>query len=281
MKIIIKTMLLVVLLSATNNVLGQQKVSYKNQIKRSVDVIFATYEKIDSISIQFQDNEPKDLYIYVQRDSANIPNQTYRHIYYSALDFQGDVCFIKKNYPLIYDLIFNKKLKASIKKPKDEKVFRIVIDRKNAYFRNNIHATSLNTSINKEILEKFLLFLNDNNKDLVIAPEDSILIFQAVVNRNGIIAENEALHGNKDQLYTYFFKNYEYFNKNILNSDKINIYSGLIIPYTKGGRPFQSIIDVYIRANADKTFTISANGRERKLKIKKYVKEDQDLLMIL
>lgn len=63
MKIIIKTMLLVVLLSATNNVLGQQKVSYKNQIKRSVDVIFATYEKIDSISIQFQDNEPKDLYI--------------------------------------------------------------------------------------------------------------------------------------------------------------------------------------------------------------------------
>lgn len=61
MKIIIKTMLLVVLLSATNNVLGQQKVSYKNQIKRSVDVIFATYEKIDSISIQFQDNEPKDL----------------------------------------------------------------------------------------------------------------------------------------------------------------------------------------------------------------------------
>lgn len=44
-------------------------------------------------------------------------------------------------------------------------------------------------------------------------------------------------------------------------------YESLIRPFLSGGRPFRSLIDIYVRLNKDNTFTVSASGELRKLKI--------------
>jgi len=264
---------LLLLLVFSNSLMAQGKINHGTHLKKSIEALFATYNKLDSISIQFENNKAQHLYLYIKPTSENVPKYNNNHISYFSLEFEGDLYLLKKQYPMIVEFLNNKKLLLKNGLQDKSVPVRLTIGRNNSFLGKPIYASSVFARVNKNRMIEFMKLLHDNYNDSITPPKDSILIFQAVVDKAGNLCQTEVLQGNKNNFYDYLVNNYKNYIKNVLPKTSSYIGENLISPYLTAGRPLNSIIDIYVRLNSDKTFTVTGNGRERKLKLKNFTED--------
>lgn len=268
---------LLLLTSISTNIFGQNQIKFKKEeINKNIKTLFKNNEEIDSIMIEFQDSMPLRLEIYKQSDSITKYQTDERakpfiikHGTFYNLKFDGDIYFLKKEFSLLHQITSNKNLIKKISKVGKEKNFRIVITHDELYKRKFVGNDTFFAVLKPKRKNEFIELLNNNYTDSFKFGGDSILIFQAIVYKGGNLGETAILHGEKN-LLDFFFSNYEPFTKKAHMFPRESLFQ----PYLAGGRPLVSLIDVYLKINADKTFILSATGEKRKLKIKNYKNDE-------
>lgn len=238
--------------------------------------IFNTYQNIDSIYIQYKDKAPSTLFIYEPlKEKYSNPNIT-KDITTYNVDFEGDQLWLQQDYNLIYQFIFQDELESEIQKTTDKEDYTLTITPKKSAIRSFLQSGGVGAVINSKKKLDFIKLLNTNYIDCTDVITDSILIIQAVILRNGEIGENEIIYGKSKFLYNYFMKTYHYFETSqpVEKEDRRGFQNGnekwLFKPRISNTQR-TSLIDIYLRLNPDKTFTLSAQGNYRRLKIKNYL----------
>lgn len=253
---------------------GQEKFTFSNsQIRKELKSIFAHDKRLDSFHLIIRDNNLSGLKVFGNTDlTTEYHNEIeltspviYRQFSFYDLSFEGDLFFLKKDFPDIYQFVGNAKLKEQIKTVKENKFFVIsVTPRKN--YLIEFGQDFMYAALNLRLFEDFIKELNlqySSSKPIV---KDSILIIQAVVNKSGRISDPAILYGSNSEIYRHFFKTYEDYNDKFFPYNK-RPYDSLIRPFLKDGTPMRSLIDIYLKLNSDDTFTVSGSGKLRKLKI--------------
>lgn len=257
-----------------NTALAQKKVHFRNKhVRKDIAKIFENYPDVNGFQINFRNDTAESIYILGKIEDNILKGSKYKTYY--SLKYAGDLFFLKKKYSLIEKLTKNKELVNSI-------------DRQSSNFILSVEAQSISI---KPLFDgsvfcgfrhssqlKFQKKLNANYKETIVPSGDSILILQAIVNRDGSLGKKMLLHGDEDdKLYSYICDNYQDYNQ----ENKANLNTkGLFLPYRSGGTPFTSIIEIFVRLNPDRTFSVSGSGRERKLRIKDYKEDPNDPLQL-
>lgn len=245
--------------------------------EKKIQAIFNTYKNIDSLDIVFFKNIPLLLYVDepLEAELAYTGNKKKLTIYY--LNFEGDQFWLKRRYNLLYDFVFQEELISKIKSPEHEEEFGIAITPKGSRI---VDASSYSSAsgpgafLNPQRKQDFIDLLNKNYLSKNEAVTDSVLIIQFATTRDGTLVQHEILHGHKESpLYKNFFKTYAEFNSK-LPKERYPATKGLVMPKMQNGERV-GLIDFFIRLNPDRTFTVSAQGNDRDLKIKDF-KNDPD-----
>uniref|UniRef100_UPI00257C2103 hypothetical protein n=1 Tax=Sphingobacterium TaxID=28453 RepID=UPI00257C2103 len=237
--------------------------------------IFENYPDVYGLQINFRNDTAESIYI-IGKNKDNILKGSKYETYYS-LKYSGDLFFLKKRFPLIDKFVRSDKLVDNIKVHKKERNFALAVEAQSISIKP-LSDGSVFCAFRYSSQLKFQKKLNANYKETIIPSGDSILIIQAIVNKDGALGKKMLLHGNEDdKLYSYICDNYQDYNQE--NEANLNM-KGLFLPYRSGGTPFTSIIEIFVRLNPDKTFSVSGSGRERKLRIKDYKEDPNDPLLI-
>lgn len=251
---------------------AQVKVDFKNEeLESSIHEIFNSYQDMDSIRVPFFNGVPMSVSIYRKSNPENPLSYVSENTVYYNLKFDGDCYLLKKQFPLLLKLVCLKSNAKKIGKVIKEKSPLLVFTKPQTYYfslKTESGGSYPTAQIKQDKLEELVTILNNNYKEEIVPTGDSVLIFQAVVNNDGsLLAEMELLYGKKDGFYEYFLSTYDYYMKDILT--RINFREKLYLPYLQNGQR-RGLIDIFVRLNPDKTFTIAATGEGRKLKLKNY-----------
>uniref|UniRef100_UPI0028A7F23C hypothetical protein n=1 Tax=Sphingobacterium athyrii TaxID=2152717 RepID=UPI0028A7F23C len=238
--------------------------------------IFENYPDVYGLQINFRNDIAESIYI-IGKNKDNILKGSKYKTYYS-LKYSGDLFFLKKKFPLIDKFVRSNRLADNIKVHERERNFVLVVEPLSTSIKPLSDTEPIYCGFRHSSLLEFTKLLNNHFKDGIIPSGDSILIIQAIVNKDGALGKKMLLHGNEDdKLYSYICDNYQDYNQ----ENKANLNEkGLFLPYLSGGRPFTSIIEIFVRLNPDKTFTVNGSGRERKLRIKGYEGGPNDPLQV-
>lgn len=250
------------------------QVDFKDKhIQKAINEVFSAYENIDSMVLTFDSKLPVGLTIFKTPLENSRRGISDSKIFY-IISFEGDRYLLKKQLPLIYKLIYSKGYGKRIRKVSREDSFRWVLARTSTDFRRFRRGGGyLDAEARRDNLEGLITLLNDNYHESMVPTGDSVLIFQAVVERDGTLAgDMELLVGEKDALYTYFLETYDYYIKNVLT--KRNFFARLYRPRQQNG-PQRGLIDIFVRLNKDRTFTVSGTGVSRMFQLKNFT-DDPD-----
>lgn len=253
-----------------------QSVFNNNAQNKKIAEIFDRYQNLDSIYIEYINNTPTFLFLYEPLKEKPTNPYIKNKLTTYKVDFEGDQLWLKQDYNLLYQFIFQDQLLSEIQKPKERKKFNLVITPKKSVvqdiFQSGPGASAILTPPKKQ---DFIKLLNMNYKDCVDVVTDSVLIIQAVISRDGALLDNAILYGKSEPLYHYFMKTYQNFeaSKPVQKQDRKNYQNRnekwLFKPRISNTQR-SSLIDIYLRLNPDKTFTLTADGNYRTLKIKDY-----------
>lgn len=256
--------------------LAQKKVDFRNKhLKKDIVNIFENYSDVNGLQINFRNDVVESIYILGKIEDNILKGSKYKTYY--SLKYSGDSLFLKKKFPLIDKFVRSDKLVDNIKGYEGERNFILTIEPLSTSIKPFSVPGSIFSGFRHSSLLEFTKRLNSHFKDGIIPSGDSILIIQAIVNKDGTLGKKMLLHGSEhDQLYRFLCENYEAY----LNVDRADPQRHLFLPYRSGGRPFTSIIEIFVRLNPDKTFTVNGSGRERKLRIKDYEGGPNDPLQV-
>ncbi|QRY57232.1 hypothetical protein [Sphingobacterium siyangense] len=249
---------------------------FKNKTQNEkINEIFNTYQNIDSIYIQYKDKAPSVLFVYEPLKEKHSNPYITKDITTYKVDFEGDKLWLQRDYNLLYQFIFQDELESEIEKTTDKKDYTLMITSKKSAISSFLQSGGVGAVINPKKKQDFIKLLNTNYIGCADVITDSILIIQAVILRNGEIGENEIIYGKSKFLYNYFMKTYLNFvaNQPAKKEDHRNFQNKndkwLFKPRISNTQR-TSLIDIYLRLNPDKTFTVSTQGNYRLLKIKDY-----------
>ncbi|WP_196939339.1 hypothetical protein [Sphingobacterium pedocola] len=222
------------------------------------------YKTIDSIDFTYYNKKTTDLIVYGDLDSSNFSNLKHnKRKHYYNLEFEGDLLYLQRKYPLLYDFILNENLKEYI--PKDLNHFGLVVSEESSRVRDVVAYYSSTAKLKKT--QEFTDYLNAKYSDTIMPTKDSILIVQAVLDAEGTIKEKFLLHGEEGRFYEFVFGPDEKHEKYMIFFRFFNSYRKI------------SIADIYVRLNPDRTFSVSSTGRGRVLRIKNYKEDPKNPLM--
>ncbi|MCS3557609.1 MULTISPECIES: hypothetical protein [unclassified Sphingobacterium] len=280
MKDFIKTLFLFFIIFGTSILNSHAQSVFKNNKK--ISEIYDTYQNIDSIYIEYINNTPTFLFLYepLEGKSSN-PDLKRKSTIYS-LDFEGDKLCLELQYNLLYRFIFQDQLGSEIQKSNEKKNLNLVITSKKSVVQDIFPSgPGASAILNPENKQDFITLLNTNYKDCTDVITDSVLIIQAVINRIGGIQNSEIIYGKSEPLYQYLMKTYHYFEASQPVQEKIrknfpNRNVKWLFKPRVSNTQRTSLIDIYLRLNPDKTFTFSAEGSYRRLKIKDYQEDPND-----
>ncbi len=280
MKNLKKTLFLFFIIFGTSILNSHAQSVFKNNKK--ISEIYDTYQNIDSIYIEYINNTPTFLFLYepLEGKSSN-PDLKRKSTIYS-LDFEGDKLCLELQYNLLYRFIFQDQLGSEIQKSNEKKNFNLVITSKKSVVQDIFQSgPGASAILNPENKQDFITLLNTNYKDCTDVITDSVLIIQAVINRIGGIQNSEIIYGKSEPLYQYLMKTYHYFEASQPVQEKIrknfpNRNVKWLFKPRVSNTQRTSLIDIYLRLNPDKTFTLSAEGNYRRLKIKDYQETPYD-----
>ncbi|WP_324755607.1 hypothetical protein [Sphingobacterium thalpophilum] len=264
------TLICCLLISCNSSALAQNKVHFRNkQITKNIAKLFENYPDVNGLQINFRNDTAESIYI-LGKNEDNILKGSKYETYYS-LKYSGDLFFLKRKFPMIDEFVRSNRLADNIKVHERERNFVLVVEPSSTSIKPLSDTGPVFCGFRHSSLLRFVKRLNANYKETIVPAGDSILILQAIVNRDGSLGKKMLLHGNEDdKLYRYICANYQDYNQ----ENKANLNTkGLFLPYLSGGTPLTSIIEIFVRLNPDRTFSVSGSGRERKLRMKDY-KED-------
>ncbi|QQD13966.1 hypothetical protein [Sphingobacterium sp. UDSM-2020] len=189
--------------------------------------------------------------------------------------------WLEQKYNLLYQFIFQDHLVSQVQKTKDKENYTLTITRRKSAIRDYLQSGGVGATLNLEKKQDFITLLNKNYKDCTNVITDSVLIIQAVINRIGGIQNSEIIFGKSEPLYQYLMKTYHYFEASQPVQEKIrknfpNRNVKWLFKPRVSNTQRTSLIDIYLRLNPDKTFTLSAEGNYRRLKIKDYQEAPYD-----
>lgn len=244
--------------------------------EKKVATIFNNYKNIDSLSIAFFRNQPIRLYISEPKNKLSKHNGNNELTMY-YLNFEGDQFWLKRKYSLLYDFVFQQELISKIVYSDYEREFGLVLTHNGSKIIDGPNYSSASypgARLNSTRKEDFIRLLNQNFTTKKVPAADSILIIQFATTRDGTLTQHEILYGHKaSSLYENFLKTYAEFNST-LPKERYPATKGLVLPKMQNGERV-GLIDIFIRLNPDRTFTVSAQGNDRDLKIKEF-KNDPD-----
>lgn len=276
MKDLIKTLFLFYVIFGTFILKSYGQSVFKNNAQNEkIAKIFNTYKNIDSIYIQYQDKSPSTLFIYEPLNEKHSNTHVTKDITTYKVDFEGDQLWLEQDYNLIYKFIFQDELESEIQQTTDKEDYTLTITSKKSAIRDFLQSGGVGAVINPPKKQDFIKLLNSNYKDCTEVITDSVLIIQAVIDRIGGIQNNEILYGKSKFLYNYFMKTYHLFEasqpvKKEERRDFPNRNEKWLFKPRISNTQRTSLIDIYLRLNPDRTFTLSAQGNYRSLKIKDY-----------
>ncbi|PUV25099.1 hypothetical protein [Sphingobacterium athyrii] len=244
--------------------------------EKKVQAIFNTYKNIDSLNVVFFNNIPSLLYVDepLEAELADTGNKKKLTIYY--LNFEGDQFWLRKKYNLLNEFVSQKDFIFKVEHPGQGKEFRILLTRKGSKVVDRAYSSASGPGavLNSKRKQDFIRLLNQNYTTKKVPAADSILIIQFATTRDGTLGQYEILYGHKgSSLYKNFLKTYAEFNST-LPKERYPATKGLVLPKMQNGERV-GLIDFFIRLNPDRTFTVSAQGNDRDLKIKDF-KNDPD-----
>lgn len=266
---------------------GQKKFTFSDaQIRKEIKLVFAHDKHLDSFHLVIRDNNLSGLKVFRNTDlTTEYHNEIeltkpviYRQFSFYDLCFEGDLFFLKKDFPNIYKFVRNTKLREQIKTVKENNFFVISVTPRKNYLRE-LGQGSIYAVLNLRLFEGFIKELNLQYSSSKPVVKDSILIIQAVVNTSGRISDKAILYGSNSEIYRSFFKTYEDYNDKFFPYNK-RPYDSLIRPFLKDGRPMRSLIDICLKLNSDDTFTVSGSGEFRKLKIPNFKDDPNNPIMV-
>ncbi|NJI72252.1 hypothetical protein HCX49_03450 [Sphingobacterium kitahiroshimense] len=282
MRCFIKTLFLLFIIFGTSILKNYGQSVFKNNSQNEkIAEIFNTYQNIDSIYLQYEDKAPSTLFIYEPLKEKHSNPYITKDITTYKVDFEADQLWLNQDYKLIYQFIFQDELESEILKTTDKKDYTLTITSKKSAIRDFLQSGGVGAVINPHKKLDFINLLNTNYRDCTDVIKDSVLIIQAVILRNGEIGDNEIIYGKSRFLYNYFMKTYYSFEASqpIQKKDSRDFQNRnekwLFKPRISNTQR-TSLIDIYLRLNPDKTFTLSAQGNYRRLKIKDYHKNPND-----
>jgi len=256
-----------------STVLAQERITLNKYVKHSLTEIFTNYNDVKRVQIVVRNDLAEAVYVDGPIDDDVLKGS--KNNTYFSLKYLGDLFFLKNKFPLIEQLVQNKQLVNSI--DRQDRNFILAVEAQSISIKP-LSDGSVFCGFRYSSQLKFQKKLNANYKETIVPSGDSILILQAIVNRDGSLGKKMLLHGDEDdKLYSYICDNYQDYNQ----ENKANLNrKGLFLPYRSGGTPFTSIIEIFVRLNPDRTFSVSGSGRERKLRIKDYKEDSNDPLLI-
>ena len=248
-------------------------------IKKKVNDILIASPSIDSIHIQFFQNTPSKLEIF-NGSNAVKKYKNGKDIYFYDLFFDGDKLLLSDDFPTIKKLL-NENLATAIQKPETVKNFKLVIGKNHTQLRDSVPIYGLYPTMTPQRKKDFQNFLNSQYKEMPkeVFRNDSVLLFQAVVDKGGNLIQIELLKGRKGDFYSFILDKYSYYVKNILKKTNTSTGKSLLLPAMLNGRPIRSLIDIYVRLNPNNTISISSNGIQRRLRIKNYQEKEGEPLI--
>ncbi|MEZ0454789.1 hypothetical protein ABTW24_24585 [Sphingobacterium thalpophilum] len=249
--------------------------------EKKLQAIFNTYKNIDSLNMVFFNNIPSLLYVDepLEAELAYTGNKKKLTIYY--LNFEGDQFWLRNKYNLLYDFVSQKDFISKVEHPGQGKEFRILLTRKGSKVVDRAYSSASGPGafLNPQRKLDFIDLLNKNYLSKNEAVTDSILIIQFATTRDGTLAQHEILYGHKESpLYKNFFKTYAEFNSR-LPKERYPATKGLVLPKMQNGERI-GLIEFFIRLNPDRTFTVSAQGNDRELKIKDFKNDPENPLFL-
>lgn len=282
MRCFIKTLFLFYIIFATSILKNYGQSVFKNNAQNEkIAEIFNTYQNIDSIYLQYEDKAPSTLFIYEPLKEKHSNPYITKDITTYKVDFEGDQLWLDQDYKLIHQFIFQDELESEIQKTTDKEDYTLTITSKKSAFNDFLQSGGVGAVINPQKKQDFIKLLNTNYRDCTDVIKDSVLIVQAFILRNGEIGDNEIIYGKSEFLYNYFMKTYHSFEASqpLQKNDRRDFQNRnekwLFKPRISNTQR-TSLIDIYLRLNPDKTFTFSAQGNYRRLKIKDYHKNPND-----
>lgn len=264
--ILVKLLYCILFICLSCTVLAQERITLNSHVKDNLTEIFEHYSDVKRVQIAVRNNSAEAIYVEGPIEDDVLKGS--KNTTYYSLKYLGDLFFLKRKFPLIEKLAQNKELVNSIDRP--DRNFTLTVEAQSISVKPLSDGSAFSAFRHSSLL-KFQKQLNANYKETIVPAGDSVLILQAIVNRDGSLGKKMLLHGSEDdKLYRYICDNYQDYNQ----ENKADLKSkGLFLPYLSGGTSFTSIIEIFVRLNPDRTFSISGSGRERKLRIKEY-KED-------
>ncbi len=248
-------------------------------IKKEINSILIANPKIDSIHIQFFQNTPSKLEIFKESNLVR-KYKNRKDIFFYDLSFEGDKLLLSDDFPTIKNLL-NKNLATTIQKPETVKNFKLVIGKNYSQLRDSVPIYGLYPTMTPQRKKDLQNFLSSQYKEFAkeVFTKDSVLLFQAIVDKSGNLIQIELLKGRRSDFYNFILDSYRYYEKNILNKTNTTTGKSLLLPAMLNGRPIRSLIDMYVRLNPNNTISISSNGIQRRLRIKNYQEKVKEPLI--
>jgi hypothetical protein len=265
-----------VIFTCFNTALAQNKVDFRNKhVTKNIAKIFENYPDVNGLHINFRNDTAESIYILGKIGDNILKGSKYKTYY--SLKYSGDLFFLKKKFPMIDEFVRSNRFANNIEVHENERNFVLVVEPLSTSIKPLSDTEPVFCGFRHSSLLKFVKRLNTQYKEIIVPSGDSILIIQAIVNKDGTLGKKMLLHGNEDdQLYRYLCENYEAY----LAEDRVDQQHRLFLPYRSGGTPLTSVIEIFVRLNPDKTFTVNGSGRERKLRIKDYKGNPNDPLQV-
>lgn len=232
--------------------IGQLRKEFSNS---SYHDLFKSFPGLDSIGLEFQGKHVGFATLYFHPESTGKQRE-----YAESFDlaFKGDKNALKNRIGSDLPLLPEDEVEYmdSLRQSEDYLQLSAMVYRDTVNYRFLPPQSSRASYIGKvQQLEELLEQEYKKRKEVV---GDSVVIFQGIVGRDGVMGDVGLIEGVQSP-----------FSDMILQ--KLNDLGRSWSPMIKGGRTLRSLVDIYVELHSDKKFTVSVTGRARKLKIK-----DQD-----
>lgn len=243
---------------------------------KKVEAIFNNHKSIESLNVVFFKNIPTLLYVDESLESGLSDPRKKKKLTIYYLNFEGDQFWLERQYNLLYEFVSQKDFISKIEHPEHGREFRLLLTSKGSKVIDSAYSSASGPGavLNSKRKQDFIRLLNQNYTTKKVPAADSILIIQFATTRDGTLGQHEILFGHKgSSLYKNFLKTYAEFNST-LPKERYPATKGLVLPKMQNGERV-GLIDIFIRINPNRTFTVSAQGNDRDLKIKDF-KNDPD-----
>lgn len=191
---------------------AQEKFAFSDShIKKEIRSIFAHDKGLDSFHLIVNDNNLSRLKVFRSTDPTIVYHNEieldrpliYRGFSFYDLGFEGDMFFLKKDFPEMYEFVVNTKLQREIKSSKKDKFFTIAFTPQKSYLRRTDQGSIY--AVLQPSFQGFVKELDLQYPYLKPVVKDSILILQAVVDQSGRLLDKIVLYGEMSGIYSYFF----------------------------------------------------------------------------